>query len=106
MSLRWKQKSVARCHRRTLSSKGRRRLHSKGFLLESPMAPVVVERPVGGQVLYLMLPPFCEVVADKLGWLHTPELVDVVLATQQGHKLSLLNHECLLLRAKYPMMLY
>jgi hypothetical protein len=53
-----------------------------------------------------MLPPFCEVVADKLGWLHTPELVDVVLATQQGHKLSLLNHECLLLRAKYPMMLY
>jgi hypothetical protein len=48
----------------------------------------------------------CEVVADKLGWLHTPELVDVVLATQQGHKLSLLNHECLLLRAKYPMMLY
>ena len=58
------------------------------FPLESPLAPVVVEGPVGGHVLYVMLRPrLGDVAVDKLGdlagrlgRLHTPQLVDVVLA--------------------------
>jgi len=68
--------------------------------------PIVVECPVGGHVLHVVLRQrLGDIAMDKLGdlagrlgRLHTPELVDVILGDKQGCKPPELCASCCELR--------